>query len=94
MVNIRDAIIYEALNIDKQVRNWQQHIMKRLQQNYIILIINEISMIFLKLLFIVDFQLNQAKKKKDNNIIVLSSLVFIIMIKDFYQFPSIVENFL
>ena len=51
-------------------------------------------MIFLKLLFIVDFQLNQAKKKKDNNIIVLSSLVFIIMIKDFYQFPSIVENFL
>ena len=42
----------------------------------------------------VDSQLSQVKKKKDNNIAVLDSMTFVIIIRDFYQFPSEVEKFL
>lgn len=40
-------------------------------------------MVSLKLLFIVDFQLNQAKKKKKNNIAMFGNLALIIIMGNF-----------
>lgn len=42
----------------------------------------------------VNIQLNYAKCKTDNDITILDSLAFVIMIEDFYQFLPIVKKFL
>lgn len=39
-------------------------------------------------------QLNQAKSKTNNNISVLDDLAFVIIMGNFYQFPSIIKRFL
>ena len=81
--NIGLATIYGALNIDEHVKNKKQRIVKEKWQNCTSFIIDEISMVFLKLLFTIDFKLSQAKRQKDNNIAVLSGLSLIIMMRDF-----------
>lgn len=57
-------------------------------------IVDEINILFLKLLFIIDSQLSQAKEKKDNDIAVPGGLTLVIIIKNFYQFPPKVRKFL
>lgn len=56
------------------------------------LIIDKISIVSLKLLFTVGFQLSQTKREKDNNTVVLGGLAFVIIIKDFYQFSLVVRK--
>lgn len=54
------------------------------------MIIDKINIILLKLLIIVNIELNQAKTKSNNNTVVLDGLAIMILIEDFYQFSSIV----
>lgn len=42
----------------------------------------------------INIQLNYVKCKTDNDITILDSLTFVIMIEDFYQFLPIVKKFL
>ena len=48
---------------------------KELWQNYLVLILDKISMIFLKLLSIIDIYLSYAKGKTNNDTTVLDGLV-------------------
>lgn len=59
IVNIERAIIYEALNINKYIKKRNNILL----YNFIILTINKVSIIFLKSQFMIDFELNQIKKK-------------------------------
>lgn len=59
-------------------------------QNYWALILDKISMVFLKLILIVDMRLSQAKHKTNNDTIVLNSMALIIVIEDLYKFFPIV----
>ena len=43
-------------------------------------------MVLLKLLATVKTQLNEAKRKPDNNTAILGRLTIVILIRDFYQF--------
>ena len=47
-------------------------------------------MVSLKLLEIIDMCLSQAKDKTNNDIVVLSGLVLIIIMRDFYQFLLVI----
>ena len=67
---------------------------KDLWENSLALILDEISMVFLKLLSTVDICLNQVKSKISNNTAVLGGLAFIIVIGNFYQFFLVFERFL
>ena len=58
-------------------------------QNYSVLILDEISMIFLRLLRMINLHFSQAKGKTNNNTAVLDSLALIIVMGDFYQFLPI-----
>lgn len=66
--------------------------MKSQWQNRTMHIIDEISMVFLKLLSTVDSQLSQAKRKKDNDIVRLGGLAVVSIMKDFNQFPPVVRK--
>ena len=51
-------------------------------------------MVFLKLLSTIDMRLSQVEGNANNDIIVLDSLVLVIFMEDFYQFPPIIGRFL
>lgn len=53
-------------------------------QNHLVLIIDKISIVFLKLLLTVDIYLSQTKDKTNNDIAVLGGLALIIIMGDFY----------
>lgn len=72
--------------------NKKQCTIEKSWQNFFILIIDQISIVSLKLLSTIDFQINQLKEKKINNIAMLNSLALEIIIRDFYQFLSIVRK--
>ncbi len=63
-------------------------------QNRLALILNEISMVSLKLLSTVDMCLSQAKGKTNNDTAVLGGLALVIVMGAFYQFPPVVRRFL
>lgn len=56
--NIGGITIYCASSIDGCVKNNKQRVVKSLWQNRIMLIVDEINMVFLKLLSMVDSQLS------------------------------------
>lgn len=88
--NIGGATIYGALNIDDCVQSKKQRMVKGPWQNRSAVIIDEISMVSLKLLSTVDTQLSQAKGKTDNDTAILGGLALVMMMGDFYQFPPVV----
>ncbi len=61
-------------------------------QNRSALILDEISMVSLRLLGMIDIRLTQAKGKTNNDIAVLGGLGLVIVMRNFYQFPSITER--
>ncbi len=61
-------------------------------QNHSALILDEISMVSLKLLLTVDMHLSQAKGKTNNDTTVLGGLALVIVMEDFYQFPPVVRR--
>ena len=89
VVNIGDATIHKALNMDDCIQK-QQRLAKGLWQNRLALILDEISMVSLKLLSTVDMHLNLAKGKTNNGIAVLGGLAMIIVMGDFYQFFPVI----
>ncbi len=91
--NIGSATIHETLSIDNRIQK-QKRLAKGPWQNCLVLILNEISIISLKLLSTVDMRLNQAKSKTNNDTIVLGGLALVIIMGDFYQFPPVVRRFL
>lgn len=90
VANIGGATIHRTLSIDERIKNKKKRTIKGLWQNCTILIVDVISMVSLKLLSMVDSQLSQTKRKKNNDIIVLGSLALIIIMGGFYQFLSVV----
>ena len=62
---------------------------KSFWQNHLALILDEISMVSLKLLGMIDMCLSQAKSKTNNDIAVLDGLALIIVMGNFYQFPPV-----
>ena len=86
--NIGGATIHGAVSIDDCIE--KQPMEKGPWQNYLALIINQITIISLKLLLSVDMHLSQRKSKINNDTVVLGGLALIIVIKDFYQFPPMV----
>ncbi len=91
IANIGGATIHEALSIDDRIQK-QQHLAKSSWQNRLALILDEISMISLKLLSTVDIRLSQVKGKTNNNTAVLGGLALVIVMGDFYQFPVVVRR--
>ncbi len=69
--HIGGATIHGALSIDDCIQK-QQRLAKSSWQNRLALILDEISMVSLKLLSIVDMRLSQAKGKTNNDTAVLS----------------------
>lgn len=65
---------------------------KGLWQNHLALILDEISIVFLKLQSTVEIRLSQAKGKTNNDTAVLGGLLLVIVMGDFYQFPPVVER--
>ncbi len=76
--NIGGATIYGALSIDNCIPK-QQHLAKGPWQNHLSLILDEISMVFLKLLSTFNICLNKAKGKTNNDTSVLVDLALIII---------------
>ncbi len=87
--NIGGATIHGVLSIDDCIQK-HQGLAKGPWQNYSALILDEISMVFLKLLSIVDMRLSQPKGKTNNDTAVLGDLALVIVMGDFYQFPPVV----
>ncbi len=87
--NIGDVIIYGARSIDDCIQK-QQRLAKSFWQNRSALILDEISMVSLKLLSTIDMCLSQAKDKTNNDTAVLGRLAMVIVMRDFYQFPPVV----
>ncbi len=87
--NIGGATIHGALSIDDCIQK-QQRLAIGPWQNHLALILDEISIVSLKLLLTVDMRLSQAKGKTNNDTVVLGSLALVIVIGDFYQFPPVV----
>lgn len=56
------------------------------------LIIDEISIVLLKLLVSINTQFSQAKEKLDNNIAIFRGLVIVILIDNFHQFFSMIRK--
>ncbi len=61
-------------------------------QNQSTLILDEISMVSLWLLEMIDMCLSQANDKTNNDTAVLDRLALVIVIGDFYQFPSVTRR--
>ena len=59
-------------------------------QNYSALILDKISMVFLRLLGMIKIHLSQAKSKNNNDTAVFDSLVLVVVIGNFYQFPPVI----
>ena len=72
----------------------QQYILKDPWQNRLALILDEISMVFLRLLEIIDICLSQAKGKTNNDVAILGGLALTIVMGDFYQFFPVTRQFL
>lgn len=90
MAKISGATIYGALSIYDCILNKNQYMVKGPWQNFLTLIMDEISMVSLKLLLIVNSCLNQAKGKTNNYITILGGLALIIVIRDFSQFFPVI----
>ncbi len=87
--NLGGATIHGVLSIDDCIQK-QQRLAKAPWQNRLALILDEISMVFLKLLLTFDMHLSQAKGKTNHDIIVLAGLALVIVMGDFYQFLLVV----
>ncbi len=87
--NIGGVTIHGAVSIDDRIQK-QQRLAKGPWQNRLALILDEISIVSLKLLSIVDIRLSQAKDKTNNETTVLDSLALVIVMGDFYQFAPVV----
>lgn len=74
------------------MKNKKQYTVKDSWQNCIVFIVDKISMVFLKLLSIIDSQLSEAKGKKNNHTAIFDYLVLVIFIENFYQFPFMVKK--
>ncbi len=68
--HIDGVTIHGVLNVDDCIQK-QQRLAKGLWQNHLVLILDEISMVSLKLLLTVDMRLSQAKGKINNDTAVL-----------------------
>lgn len=55
-------------------------------QNRSALILDKISIVFLRLLGMIDMRLGQAKSKTNNDNAILGGLALVIVMEDFYQF--------
>lgn len=86
--NIGGATIHGALSIDDRIQ--KKRMAKGPWQNCLALIMDEISMVSLKLLSTVDMRLSQAKGKTHNDTAVLGGFALIIVMGDFYQFLPLV----
>ncbi len=91
IANIGGATIHGALSIQDCIQK-QQRIPKGPWQNCSALILDEISMVSLRLLGMIYIRLSQAKGKTNNNTAVLDGLALIIVMGDFYQFLLITEQ--
>lgn len=56
------------------------------------LIIDEISIVLLKLLASINTHFSQAKEKSDNNIAIFRGLIIVILIDNFHQFFSVIRK--
>ena len=83
IANISGATIYGIMSIDDCIQK-QQCLAKGPWQNRLALILDKISMVFLKLLSTVEMCLNQVKSKTNNNSAVFGSLALVIVLRDFY----------
>ena len=63
-------------------------------QNYSTRILDEINIFFLRLLGMIDMHFSQAKGKTNNDIAVLVGLALVIVMGHFYQFSSVIGQFL
>lgn len=91
--NIGGATIHGALSIQDCIQK-QQHMPKNVWQNRSFLILDEISMVSLRLLGMIDMHFCQAKRKTNNDTTVLGRLALVIIMRDFYQFPPVTRRFL
>ncbi len=87
--NNSGATIHGTLSIDDCIQK-QQRLVKGPWQNHSTLILDEISMVSLKLLSTIDRRLSQVKGKTNNDTVVLGGLTLVIVMGDFYQFPLVV----
>ncbi len=86
--NIGGATIHGALSIQDRIQK-QQRMPKRPWQNRLALILNEISMVTLRLLGMIVMRLSQAKGKTNNDTAVLGELALVIVMGYFYQLPPV-----
>lgn len=84
--NIVEATIHEVLSINKHIQSKKKQMPKDSWQNGLALILNKISMVFLKLLSIIDMRVRQVNNKINNATVVLVGLALVMVIEDFYQF--------
>lgn len=89
--NINRTIIHGAVSINN-CKNGKKKLIIRPWRVWMALIIDEISIVLLKLLASINTQLSQAKEKSDNNIAIFRGLVIVILIDNFHNFFSVIRK--
>ncbi len=93
--NISGSTLHTTLEIDirktKETIKGQQK-MKKILCNKIAVIVDEMSMVSLKLLATVDLHLGKAKALHENSSVVSGGLPVIIFLSDFFQFSLVTRK--